>query len=245
MISLLNRTVSLPAGASIALEHRRGGFAGQLIIAIDLWMGISGLAQDSADRSAVPPTNATPAATPAHPSAVSEKWKHFVDETFTPLSLAAGAFDGALSQATNSDPRYGVGAGAFAERFGASNADIATQNFFGDFVMASAFHENVTYVRRGPACGGIWKRAGYAISRALITGADRGGNTFNWSNLTGTAMSAGFSNLYYPPASRTGGALALHFGTSLAGSGFANLFPEFWPDFRHMLTRRHLLPGGR
>jgi hypothetical protein len=231
------------AGARIA--RKSGNEMIREAIVIGIALGISGiaLAQDSADRSAAPPVNAPPASPPDQ-STVSEKWRHFVDETFSPTTLAAGAFDGAFSQATNADPRYGVGAGALAERFGASTADIATQNFFGDFVMASVFHENVVYVRRGPAYGGIWKRAGYAISRALITRADRGGDTFNWSNVTGTAMSTGFSNLYYPPASRTGGAMAVHFGTSLGGSGFANLFPEFWPDFRGFLQRHHLFPQG-
>jgi hypothetical protein len=147
-----------------------------------------------------------------------------------------------MSQATNSDPKYGVGAGALRERIGASSADTATQNFFGDFMMASAFHENVIYARKGPGYGGLWKRAGYAISRALITRSDYGGDTFNWSNLTGTAMSTGFSNLYYPPASRNSRAVAIHFSTGLAGSGFANLFPEFWPDFKATLQRHHLFP---
>jgi hypothetical protein len=199
------------------------------------------LSAQNANRSATQPPSA-PVAAPANPPAVPSKWKNFVDETFTPLYLGAGAFNASLSQATNSDPRYGVGAGAWAQRFGAANADNFTQNFFGDFVMATAFHENPVYMRRGPAYGGIWKRAGYAISRAFVTYADRGGNTFNWSNLTGTAMSAGLANVYYPAASRGAGATAIHFGTSLGGSGFANLFPEFWPDFHAMLTRHHLFP---
>jgi hypothetical protein len=223
---------------------------GGMVICSGFCLGVCAFAQDPVNNSSSPPATpsaATPpaasasAATPSQ-SPVLRNWQNFVSETFVPLTLAAGAFYGALSQATNSDPRYGVGTGALGQRIGASTADIVTQNFFGDFVMASAFHENTLYVRRGSGYGGTWKRAGYAISRALITGSDRGGDTFNWSNVTGTAMSAGFSNLYYPPASRTGGAMAIHFGTSLAGCGFANLFPEFWPDFKAMLQRHHLFP---
>jgi hypothetical protein len=221
------------------------------------WFAVLGLCagkwvfgQGAADRTVpsdpIPvPAAAAPSGTqPAKPaeSAVSRNWRHFVGETFGPLTVAAGAFYGAMSQATNSDPRYGVGAGALGQRIGASTADITTQNFFGDFLMATAFRENVVYVRRGSDYGGIWKRTGYAVSRAFITRSDRGGETFNWSNLTGTAMSTGFSNLYYPPASRTGGAMAIHFGTGLVGAGFGNLFPEFWPDFHAMLRRHHLIP---
>jgi hypothetical protein len=79
---------------------------------------------------------------------------------------------------------------------------------------------------------------GYAISRSVIIRKDGGGNTFNWSNVVGTAASAGLSNAYYPSPSRTSGAMAIRFGTSIAGAGFANLLPEFWPDFRQWMKRR-------
>jgi hypothetical protein len=32
--------------------------------------------------------------------------------------------------------------------------------------------------------------------------------------------------------------MAIRFGTSIAGAGFANLLPEFWPDFRQWMKRR-------
>jgi hypothetical protein len=210
-----------------------------MVVCFGWSLGVCGFAQNSASTASSRPLS-SPAVTSQSP--VSRNWNHFVGETFAPLMPAAATFNGSLSQATNSDPKYGVGAGALGQRIGASAANIATQNFFGDFVMASAFHQNTIYMRRGPGYGGIWKRAGYAISRAFIAQRDRGGDEFNWSNVTGTAMSAGFSNLYYPPASRTGGATALNFGTSLAGSAFANLRPEFWPDFKAMLRRHHSFP---
>lgn len=208
------------------------------VVGVGLGLAVGALAQDSDGT----PSSRRASSSAAPESPVERNWKNFLGETFTPLTLAAGAFDGAFSQVTNSDPKYGVGTAALGQRIGASSADIATQNFFGDFVMASAFHENVIFMRKGPGHGGIWKRAGYAISRAFIADSDYGGTTFNWSNLTGTAMSTAFSNLYYPPASRTPGDMAIQFGTRLAGAGLANLYPEFWPDFKAMLQRHHLFP---
>jgi hypothetical protein len=214
-----------------------------VILGIGFLTAICGFGQGSANRAIIPGT-VTPFTGPLPPNVtVTEKWHTFVQETVAPITLAAGAFNAAVSQATNSDPRYGVGAGAYAQRFGASTADIVTQNFFSDFMMASVFHQDSRYVRRGSAYGGIWKRAGYAVSRAFITHADAGGDTFNWSNLTGTAMSAAASNVYYPAASRNASAAAMHFGTSLIGVGLFNLYPEFWPDFYRMLARHHLIPG--
>jgi hypothetical protein len=169
---------------------------------------------------------------------VAEKWNMFADETFAPLTLGAGAFNAAISQFTNSTPRYGADLfPGYPERFGSAVGDIVSQNFFGDFLLASAFHEDTRYIRRGPDHK-LWARVGYAISRSVITHSDTGEVTFNASNVLGTAMSAALSNAYYPPASRTAGAASINWATSVGGSGLAHLLPEFWPDF-HAWMKRH------
>lgn len=131
---------------------------------------------------------------------------------------------------------------ALGKRFGASLADIASQNFFGDFVVASALHEDPRYHRKGEGFS-FWYRLGYTVSRALVIRTNTGGNTFNFDNVLGSAASAAFSNTYYPTASRNGQAMLMHFWTDVADSGFVNLAPEFWPDFKkkvfgHWIRRR-------
>lgn len=167
-----------------------------------------------------------------------EKWDNFLSETASPLTFAGGSFNAVFSQVTKTDPQYGVGRKALAERFGASLADIASQNFFGDFVVASAFHEDPRYFRMGRGHG-FWMRVGYAISRAVVIRRDDVGNTFNFDNVLGSAASTVFSNLYYPPASRTGKGMLMHWGIDVADNGFVNLAPEFWLDFRDKVLRRH------
>jgi hypothetical protein len=170
----------------------------------------------------------------------AERWEYFQNETIAPLTLGAGAFNAAVSQVTRSTPLYGRDPWpAYPKRFGASVADIVSQNFWGDFVLASAFHEDTRYRRLGESRRRL-PRIEYAISRSVITRADAGRATFNWSNVLGTAMSAGLSNAYYPPASRTARAALTNWGTSVAGSGLANLLPEFLPDFKRWLKRHHL-----
>jgi hypothetical protein len=187
-------------------------------------------------------------ATPSHADSVSvtqsfpfrttrEYWTNFVHETVSPLTLGGGTFNAAFSQVTNTDPKYGVNGVAFGKRFGASIADIASQNFFGDFAVASAFHEDPRYFRKGEGYS-LKYRAGYAISRALVIRNDNGRNTFNFDNVFGSALSAAFSNLYYPAASRTSSATLMHFLIDVADNGFVNLAPEFWPDFRRKVLRR-------
>ena len=170
-------------------------------------------------------------------ASVREHWHLFMHETFSPLTAAGTVFNAAFSQVTNSDPRYGTNAIAFGQRVGASAADIVSQNFFGDFLVASALHEDPRYIRRGERYG-FWDRFRYAISRAFVIRTDSGRSSFNWDNLLGSAAGAGFSNLYHPPASRTSSATLIHFGTNIADSGFINLAPEFWPDFHPKLLRR-------
>ena len=173
-----------------------------------------------------------------------KRWTNFVHETAGPLTAGGGAFNAVFSQITQSDPQYGKGGSAFAKRLGASYADIAAQNFFGDFLVASTFHEDPRYYRKGSGHSLIY-RAGYAISRAFVIRKDDGTNGFNFDNVMGSALGSGFSNLYYPPSSRARGAILSHFVIDIADNGFVNLAPEFWPDFRAKFFRRHRNLGRR
>ena len=85
----------------------------------------------------------------------------------------------------------------------------------------------------------MWRRVGYAISRAVITRADSGDATFNFANVFGCAMGAGLSNAYYPEVSRTASVSAVNWGTNVAGAGLSNLMPELGPDVGHWM-KRHL-----
>lgn len=187
--------------------------------------------QNSADRTVIEPGRATEAAAPL---TVHGKWKNFLKETASPMTIVGAAFNAGTSQAMNTDPKYGVGSVAYGQRFGAGLAGIASQNFFGDFLTASATHEDPRYFREGSGYG-FWNRVGYAISRAAVIRKDDGGTTFNWSNVVGAGASAGLAEAYYPPASRTASAVAINFETSYIGTGLVNLVPEFWPDLKRKL----------
>jgi hypothetical protein len=175
---------------------------------------------------------------PLPPPSVAEKWDLFAAETATPFTFGAGAFDATVSQVTHSTPLYGrhPWPAPYAERFGASVGDIVSQNFFGDFLLASALHEDTRYRRLGSSHR-LWKRVGYAITRSIVTRSDSGDAEFNWANVLGTGMSAALSNAYYPPESRTVRASTTNWGASVAGSGLVNLMPEFWPDVSRWMKR--------
>jgi hypothetical protein len=182
-----------------------------------------------------------PSVTTTPEPSIAEKWNFFTSETLSPFTLAASGFNATVSQATRSAPLYGKHPWrdwAFPKRVGASLGDIVSQNFFSDFLLASAFHEDTRYVRMGPTHR-KWARVGYAISRSVITRTDGGDPTFNAANVLGSAMSAGLSNAYYPAVSRTASASMTNLGTTIAGAGFANLMPELGPDVGRWF-KRHL-----
>ena len=158
-----------------------------------------------------------------------QKFTLFAKETFDPFTAASSAAGAALSQIDNDNPKYGHGAGPYAQRFGAAVADVTTQNFFSDAVLASLLHEDPRYFRRGPEFG-VWYRVGYALSRVAITRTDEGRQSFNYSGILGMGMGIALSNAYYPDRSVNGEEVASRFGTSLIANALANLLPEFWPD---------------
>jgi hypothetical protein len=170
------------------------------------------------------------------PLTVKQKFALFAKETVDPFTFASSAAGAALSQINNDNPKYGHGAGPYAERFGAAVADVTTQNFFSDAVLASWFHEDPRYFRRGPEFG-LWYRVGYALSRVVVTRTDKGTERFNFSGMLGMGLGIGLSNAYYPDSSISGEEVASRFGTSLLSSALGNLLPEFWPDFREKFFR--------
>lgn len=223
----------------------------KLLPGLLLLLACSGLkAQDSDPAPVAPPAAASSAAqqTALPPPSVHEKWKFFLKETATPL-IALDVLPGAtLSQMTHSAPLYGRNPWrheAFLKRVGAIAGDTVSANFFSDFLLASAFHEDTRYVAKGPSShhGLIW-RFGYAISRSVVTHTDAGADTFDFANVIGCGMSAALSNAYYPPLSRTRAVSLTNWGTGIASSGFSNLMPEFGPGVGRFF-KRHLFHRDR
>lgn len=171
------------------------------------------------------------------PLTAKQKFDLFVRETFDPFIVVSSAAGAALSQAGNGHPQYGQGSGPYAQRFGAAMADVTTQNFFSDAVLANLLHEDPRYFRKGPEFS-FWKRLGYAMSRVAITRTDAGKATFNYAGILGMSMGIGLSNAYYPDRSVNGSVVATRFGSSLVASALSNILPEFWPDIRQKVFHR-------
>jgi hypothetical protein len=74
---------------------------------------------------------------------------------------------------------------------------------------------------------------GYAMSRAVVTQNDAGANTFNISEVVGSGIAAGLSNLYYPASDRSFSNTADRWGVNVGVDAVTFIVREFWPDINH------------
>ena len=142
-----------------------------------------------------------------------------------------------VSQAENSEPGYGQGAAGYGKRFAASFADGTIESYLTGAVLPTLLHQDPRFFQLGK--GGFWHRTGYAISRIFVTRADSGGGQFNYSEILGSALSAGISTYsYHPRGDRTLPNTASVWGTQVGYDTLTLAVKEFWPDIRRKLQKK-------
>jgi hypothetical protein len=151
-----------------------------------------------------------------------------------PLVALAGALAG-LGQLTGQDSTFGQGAKGFGHRLVTNYADQASGNMFTEGLFPVLLHEDPRYFRRGT--GSVISRAGYALTRVIVTHKDSGGSRFNYSEWIGNASSVAISNAYYPD-NRTfldnGTKLLMQVGTDAV----SQVLKEFWPDIKRKMFHK-------
>jgi hypothetical protein len=173
----------------------------------------------------------------AQPLTKVQKFQLFVDNSISLHAVTGAAFGAGLAQAVDTPHGFGQGGDAYAKRFGSSMARLASSNFFGTFVIASALHQDPRFFpRREPTFARSVK---YSLERVVITRNDEGKDVKNWSGLLGPLLSEGLANAYWPDQDRTAGQTFQRYGIDLAVRAGANLLREYWP----MIARK--VPGIR
>jgi len=141
------------------------------------------------------------------------------------------------SMALKSYPELGHGAAGYGRYYWRAFADQASGSFFTEAIVPALTHEDPRYYTLGH--GGFFRRAGYALSRVVVTRTDSGGRSFNFSEIVGNGMEAGLANFYYPPQERSLHNTAVNWASQLEAASLNNLFREFWPDIRHKFPRQN------
>jgi hypothetical protein len=159
-------------------------------------------------------------------------------DAFSPFSFAGWALAAGYEQALNGSPNYGTNATAFGKRFGASAARAASEGVFSDSVMASVLREDPRYYRMGPGHN-IFRRAGYAVTRTMITRTDSGRTVPNFALLGGNLGGAYLTKAYYPDLNTSNTEVLKTFGGSIGGSALGFAVSEFFGSALNMITFGH------
>jgi hypothetical protein len=170
------------------------------------------------------------------PLTPKQKLELFAKETFDPFTIFGAVAGATFSHITQGDPQYGQGSRAYRQRVGAAYLDLATQNFFGDALLATIFKEDPRYYRLGPEHSFL-ARLGYSVSRVVVTRTDSGKNRFSFASVLGTGMGIALSNAYYPQSDHNRAEMVSRVETSFTSSAVSNLLPEFWPDIKERVAR--------
>jgi hypothetical protein len=142
-----------------------------------------------------------------------------------------------ISQAENSEPGYGQGAAGYGKRYGAAFADGTIENFMVGAILPSVLKQDPRFYQS--SSGGFLHRTGYAMSRIFVTRSDRGTEQFNYSEIFGSALSAGISTYsYHPHADKTLANTASVWGTEIGYDTITIVVKEFWPDIRRMISHK-------
>src|SRR5258707_11214946 len=134
------------------------------------------------------------------------------------------------AMALNSDPELGHGIAGYGRYYWRTFTDGVSGTFFTEAIVPMIAHEDPRYYTMEK--GGLFRRTGYAISRAFVTKTDSGRTRFNFSEVVGNALEAGLFNPYSPPGGRGLAQTAQNWGTQMESAVLNHIFQGIWPDIR-------------
>jgi hypothetical protein len=179
-------------------------------------------AQTPAD-TAEPVTKLQPA---FKPMTQSERFQHYVKNTFSVEAILRSAAGAGISQANDTPHEWGQGAEGYARRFG---------NSFGQEIMrgtitygaSDLLHEDNRYIPSGESGAGA--RVKYAIASTFPARKDNGSRRFSYSRIGGILAVAFISREWQPPSENKPRNAAASFGTTLGTEIGFNIAREFLP----------------
>ena len=171
------------------------------------------------------------------PLSTKEKFKVVAKGSFDYVQIPWYGFLAGISQAEDSEEGYGQGAAGYGKRFGAYFADGTIENFMTGAILPTVLRQDPRYFQLGK--GSFVHRSGYAVSRIFVTRTDSGHQTFNVSEVVGSALSAGISTYSYHPREDRNVRNSLSvWGTQVGYDTITLVVKEFWPDIRRKLSKK-------
>jgi len=171
------------------------------------------------------------------PLATGEKFKVVARGSFDYVIYPWYGLLAGISQAENGEAGYGHGAAGYGKRYGAAFADSTIEAFMVGAALPSLLRQDPRFYQSRN--GRFLHRLGYAVSRTFITRTDSGAEQFNYSEIFGSAISAGISTYsYHPHSDRTLPNTAGVWSTQVGYDTISFVIKEFWPDIRRMMSHK-------
>jgi hypothetical protein len=159
---------------------------------------------------------------------VKDKFILFVQDTIDPITVLNVAFNSAVDQAEDSEPRFGQGMKGYGKRLGANEASDASGRFFSEFLFPTMLSEDPRYYRLGRGSGG--RRLLHALEHAVVAHRDSGGRMPNISEWAGTTSGVLLSDLYHPGTTHGAGSIATQVSWDILQDTGFDVLREFWPE---------------
>jgi hypothetical protein len=169
------------------------------------------------------------------PITPKEKFKIAAQDSFDRGTFVMAAAFAGQADLSKAEPSYGTGMAGYSRYLGAAYGNLMIGDFMTEAIFPTLLHEDPRYFRRGT--GSLFSRLRYSVGQIFWTHTDRGGSTFNFSEVLGNATAVAISDAYSPgsrTASKNGSELAIQLAVDTGG----NLLKEFWPDLSRKLSRK-------
>jgi hypothetical protein len=167
------------------------------------------------------------------PITTAQSFKMAALDAFDPFVYPLFAFIAGTAQAQHEPQSWEQDWSGYGKRYGLAFADNTTCSLITTGLMPSLLKQDPRYYQGRKT--GFFPRLGYAASRSVVTKSRSGHSQFNLSEIGGTFVVAGMSNLYYPQDERNMTATLERWGTQAMWDTVANELKEFWPDIRKMM----------
>ena len=165
----------------------------------------------------------------------SQKFKTTTLDNFDYTALFFAGIIAADSMASKGTPEFHQGAKGYARYYWHTVADQSVENYYVEFILPTLLHTDSRYYAMGKRGGGFFKRAGYSLSRAVVTRTDSGKSAFSYAEIGGAAAAVATSMFYYPSPERTVKNGFRNWGLDVGYDSVTFMFHEFWPDISYAL----------
>jgi hypothetical protein len=157
-----------------------------------------------------------------------QKLRLALNNLINPFNLGTIVGEAGIEVAANSHTAYGPGFLGWGKLSGTNFTQDMTDQFFGTFLIPVITRTDPHYHRRPDMR--IPRRALHCVDQIFWQRDDRGGHTFNYSQLVAPMFDIGISNLYVPNLQTRFSADAKRYGIGLATAPIDNFITEFVPS---------------